>query len=182
MTAAPESQVPHSYQPRPNAIAPHAAPRWVTVIGVLSIVLGAMNAWNELFNLTQQLAMLMDRGLDLLAYLTVTHAVTAAGRLVLNVLLVFAGAALLRRKPAGLTMHFALGWTMAAWVALGALAGLAQTLTLVAHAAGGRWPPVMLVGWVGRLPTVLAYPIFLIVWFAPGKHRDEFYASLAPRP
>ena len=98
---------------------------------------------------------------------------------VLNLLLIVAGANLLRRRPAGITLHVVLGWATTGWVGIGLLVALVPLLLRLTDSESG-WVISDLVHLVAYCPTVLAYPIFLIVWFAPGKHRDEFYASLAP--
>ena len=173
-------------QPPPPAAVTQRRSVWPTVIGVISIIVGAMGVTGGLVGLLQPQppsssqpatapppgpirTMLEDMQKVPPWYRTATRACGVLFVL-LSVLLIVAGLKLIQRRRVGRTLHMAYG--------------AASVASLILSSAMELWlvqspylrPPtrlMMLGGWAVSSLVQWPYPLFVLVWFARSKVRQE---------
>lgn len=183
-------------------IAPKRLSTWPMVIGVISICIGALATLSYGCNSAmtfvvpwfmewmagqaggQGAAAIESQAEAMAGYMGVT-ALTHAFGMALGILLLAAGISLTRRRPAARPLHlWWAGLKLAHAVGYAVVTYLSTQATMEAvmadmQASGGGAPPPGLVTGIAALGPMLTlvwlfiYPIFLFIWFARRKVRDE---------
>jgi len=186
MTQNPYSQPPQPQQ-QPQYTqwqqVPPPMPRrssWPTVIGVISISLASLGlicipisvAGTALSPSSPQIDEFMP------AWFSVYQMTSYAISMGMSVLLLVAGILLLKRRPAGRTLHLVHAMISMVMAVFGAVI----TVMIVSRMAEGAPAPMraaFIGGAIGGTVFGMAYPIFLLVWFFRRKIVDEVYTWTA---
>ncbi|HRQ72942.1 MAG TPA: hypothetical protein PLU35_07935 [Phycisphaerales bacterium] len=182
-----------------SRLAP-AAPAWVAVLGILSIVFGVLGALSKCWGMATPLFFsMMDRFFASMPEEEVPEAVGQSFSMMGAYAWPIAGVSLLKTVVAGLLVAVGIGllkqraWAPA-WAiryavldmvltlgegTLGALAQVAQMDAMqaadpTAFGPIGRWTTLIAYGSVGLGVLVsLVWPVFLIVWFTRRRVREQ---------
>ncbi len=173
----PSTPQPPQQAPDPQPSQPPKRSAWPTVIGVISIVLAALGIVCTPVSLGMQSVNPAQKQMlrhfpDWWPTWILASSVLGVG---FGVLLLIAGILLLKRRPAGRTLH--LLYAIAS-IVMGAVGGVLTALAL--GEALGDLPGPARAGAIGGLAGGTcggaAYPIFLLVWFFRGKVRADVAA------
>jgi len=148
-------------------------PRWPTLMGVMSIILGFPSVASLVICLAYSVVgrgplkdIMQLHGLDLAA--NIALGMYSFG---MSTLLLLGGSGLVHRRPWGRTLHL-----VYAWVTLGLLAAYAGTWALsfasVGYADPAHWWQTASKALWPWLPHGL-YPLFLILWFRRPRIRAQ---------
>ena len=166
----PSSPLPPYYPPQPR-------PAWPVVIGVISIVWASLGLICTPVSLAVNfVAPMRHRPLEFFPHwyrlFLIPSALVAIG---MAVLLLAAGVQAIRRRPAGATLHLI-------YAVLGMVITVLSTVVNISLLAGLHLPGhvgqksitgVVAVGSVFGGALALAYPVFLLIWFARPTIRHE---------
>lgn len=165
--------------------------RWPNVIGTIGIVVAAIMFLDKVEDLSHLLWTAEDwRRLfspdiaDLIVRATpplVWRLGIIAAELALAVLLIIGSVALRRRRRSGVSLSRVWAWLAIVWVVLIMARGVWWLLRFQGEIVGipyATWQGFAVLGILMALALLLAWPVFLLVWFA----RPEIRAEVAEWP
>ncbi|MCC6952213.1 MAG: toll/interleukin-1 receptor domain-containing protein [Phycisphaerales bacterium] len=150
--------------PRPLTGAGEA--KWPLIIGIISIVYGAIAVMCNIFFLSILPMTLEEDVLGAPGGLTVFHSLNAVADLILGAAFVTSGVLAIKRHPMTRKLHLISSWAMCPVLLV---SGIYQGVDVAGAAPAGE----DVLSFIGTMVAVLvfaSYPIFLLVWFLGGRH------------
>ena len=182
--SSPDAQ-PMNFYPAPGSLPAQAdaKPAWPTVVGIISLCIGVgFGLWTTVALIINAAGLGNAQQREMMESVPewVKSLQLASGLFAIAtyVLLAIGGAALLKRRRLGRTLHVA--YALAGIVM--AIAGTAITVTMMNHMQAPANTPgemqqifriSMIVGAIIGLPIALAYPVFLLIWFGRAKIKQH---------
>lgn len=140
--------------------------KWPTILGILSIVYGAIAVMCNIFFLSVLPMTLKEDVLGAPGGLTVFHSLNAVADLILGAAFVTSGVLAIKRHPVTRRLHLISAWAMCPVLLV---SGIYQGIDVAGAAPAGE----DVFAFIGTMVAVLvfaSYPIFLLVWFLGGRH------------
>ncbi|MCE7974465.1 MAG: toll/interleukin-1 receptor domain-containing protein [Leptolyngbya sp. PLA1] len=157
---------PHSPPLMPGPLAGAGEPKWPGIIGIISIVYGAIAVMCNIFFLSVLPMTLQEEVLGAPGGLTVFHSLNAVADLILGAAFVTSGILAIKRHPLTRKLHLISAWAMCPVLLV---SGIYQGIDVAGAAPAGE----DVFAFIGTMVAVLvfaSYPIFLLVWFLGGRH------------
>jgi len=184
--AMPEGEANVSTESRSNAA------RWPRVLGVVGGILGVLMFLDKLDDLfvtkvlpMQELSGLIGAEATELIVTTSSAGWGLASFLVagsLGILLLVGSVRLSHRNPSGVTFCAAWAWMAMGWALVETIRAAVVLRTLAASTpviSGVDWTAFAGMGIAAALIVMLAYPVFLLIWFSRPSVRAEYSAWTA---
>lgn len=150
----------------PGLLAGPGETKWPLIIGIISIVYGAIAVLCNVFFLSILPMTLDEEVLGAPGGLTVFHSLNAVADLILGAAFVTSGILAIKRHPMTRKLHLISAWAMCPVLFV---SGIYQGIDVADAAPIGEGA----VAFIGTMIAVLvfaSYPIFLLVWFLGGRH------------